>query len=81
MQYLPPLLEEAHAPHSQSEVEEEEAMMGGMCVLVGRVVCASCVCAVRTCCFVSLRLISEPKNWQILAYWGLPERSFQDKLP
>jgi hypothetical protein len=25
--YLPPLLEETHAPHSQLEAEEEEAMM------------------------------------------------------
>jgi hypothetical protein len=31
VQYLPPLLEEAHAPHCQSEAEEEEAMMGGVC--------------------------------------------------
>jgi hypothetical protein len=29
-QYFPPLLVEAHAPHSQLEAEEEEAMMGGL---------------------------------------------------
>jgi hypothetical protein len=34
MQNLPPLLEEVHAPHSQLEAEEEEAMMGGLCMLV-----------------------------------------------
>ncbi len=58
MQYLPPLLEEAHAPHSQLEAEEEEAMMGGLWVLVVRVVCevvlAGCVCAGSPCCFVRL---------------------------
>ena len=45
--YLPPLLEEAHAPHSQSEAEDEEAMMGGLWVLVVTIVCgvvhAGCV--------------------------------------
>jgi hypothetical protein len=34
VQYFSPLLEEVHAPHSQSEAEEEEAMMGGLSVLV-----------------------------------------------
>ncbi len=29
-QYLPPLLKEGHAPHSQLEAEGEEAMMGGL---------------------------------------------------
>jgi hypothetical protein len=56
VQYLFPLLEVAHAPHSQSEVEEEETMMGGLCMLVVRVVCSGCVCAV-TCCFVRLTRI------------------------
>jgi hypothetical protein len=37
-QYLPPLLKEVHAPHSQSEAEGEEAMMGGLWVLVVTVV-------------------------------------------
>jgi hypothetical protein len=31
---LAPLLEEAHAPHSQLEAEEEEVMMGGLCMLI-----------------------------------------------
>ncbi len=52
VQYLRPLLEDAHAPHSQSEAEEEKAMMGGLCMLVVRVVCAGCVCAALSCCFV-----------------------------
>jgi hypothetical protein len=48
VQYLPPLLDGAHAPHTQSEAEEEEVMMGWLCVLVGAgckylVVCV-CVC-------------------------------------
>jgi hypothetical protein len=47
VQYLPPLLEDAHATHSQSEAEEEEAMMGGLWVLVVTIVCgvvhAGCV--------------------------------------
>jgi hypothetical protein len=34
---MPPLLMEAHAPQSQSEIEGEEAMMGGLCGLVVRV--------------------------------------------
>jgi hypothetical protein len=34
---MPPLLTEAHALHSQSEIEGEEAMMGGLCGLVVRV--------------------------------------------
>jgi hypothetical protein len=38
VQYLPPLMEEAHDPHSQLEAEEEEVMMGGLWVLVVRVV-------------------------------------------
>ena len=37
VQYLPPLLDEAHAPHTQSEAGEEEAMIGWLCVLVVRV--------------------------------------------
>jgi hypothetical protein len=37
-QYFPPLLEEAHAPHSQLEAEEEEAMLRGLWVLVVTVV-------------------------------------------
>jgi hypothetical protein len=50
---MPPLLTEAHAPHSQSETEGGEAMMGGLCRLVMwagceglvvRVVWAGCVC-------------------------------------
>jgi hypothetical protein len=49
---MPPLLTQAHAPHSQLETEEE-AMMGGLCGLVMqagceglvvRVVWAGCVC-------------------------------------
>ncbi len=67
VQYLPLLLEEAHAPHSQSEAEEEEAMRGGFWVLVVTVVCgvvsAGCVCAASPCCFVRLTCISAPKNW------------------
>ncbi len=43
MQYLPPLLEEMHAPHSQSDTEDKEAMMGGLCVLV--------VCVLHTLVF------------------------------
>jgi hypothetical protein len=42
-------LEEAHAPHSQLEAEEEEAMIRGLWVLVVMVVWvvvhAGCVCA------------------------------------
>jgi len=34
---MPPLLMEVHAPHSQSEIEGGEAMMGGLCRLVVRV--------------------------------------------
>jgi hypothetical protein len=37
VQYLPPLLDEAHAPHTQLEAEEEDAMMGWLRVLVVRV--------------------------------------------
>jgi hypothetical protein len=62
---LPPLLEEAHAPHSQSEAEEEEAMIRGLWVLVVMVVWvvvhAGCMCAVRPCCFVRLTCINAPK--------------------
>jgi hypothetical protein len=71
-QYFPPLLEEAHAPHSQSEADEEEAMIRGLWVLVVMVVwvvvCAGCVCAVRPCCFVRLTCINAPKNKQTTAY-------------
>jgi hypothetical protein len=74
VQYLPPLLEEAHAPHSQLEAEEEEAMMGGLWVLVMRVVCgvmhAGCVCAASPCYFVRHTRKSAPKIWQTTAYWG-----------
>ncbi len=77
MQCLPPVLEEAHAPHSQSEAEEEEAMMAGLWVLVVRVVCvvvrAGCVCAASPCCFVGRTRNSAPKKWQTTAYWGSPE--------
>ncbi len=38
------LLEEVHAPHSQLEAEEEEAIMiGGLCMLVVCVMCAPVV--------------------------------------
>jgi hypothetical protein len=71
-QYFPPLLEEAHAPHSQSEAEEEEAMIRGLWVLVVTVVWggvrAGFVCAARPCCFDRLTCISAPKNWQTTAY-------------
>jgi hypothetical protein len=43
-QYLPPLLKEVHAPHSQSEVEGKETMMGRLWVLVVTVVWGGCVC-------------------------------------
>jgi hypothetical protein len=48
VQYLPPLLDEAHAPHTQLEAEEEETMMGWLSMLVVRVWlwgsgCESCV--------------------------------------
>ncbi len=71
VQYLPPLLEEVHAPHSQLKAEEEKAMMGGLCVLV--------VCVLHALLFVRISRICAPKNWLTTAYWGLPERSFQDK--
>jgi hypothetical protein len=65
VQNLPPLLKEAHAPHSLPEAEEEEAMMGGLWVLVVRVVCgvvrAGCVCAASPCCFVRCTCISALK--------------------
>ena len=58
VQFLPPMLEEAHAPHSQSKAEEQEAVMGGLWVLVVMVVCgvvrAGCVCAACPCCFVRI---------------------------
>jgi hypothetical protein len=69
VQYLPPLLEEAHAPHSQLEAEEEEAMMGELCMLAVRVL--------HALIFVRLTRIGVPKNQQTTAYWGLLERSFQ----
>jgi hypothetical protein len=54
-QYFPPLLEEAHAPHSKLEAEEEEAMIRGLWVLVvtvvGGCVHADFVCAALPCCF------------------------------
>ncbi len=80
MQYLPPLLEEAHSPHKQLEAEEEEDMIGGMCMLVVRVECAGSVCTVRPCCFVRLVQISAPKIWQTTAYWGSPRSSIQDHI-
>jgi hypothetical protein len=77
VQYFPSLLEEAHAPHSQLEAEEEVAMMGGllMLVVVAGAVCAGSVCAACPCCFVRLTCINVPKNYQTTAYWGLPESS------
>jgi hypothetical protein len=65
-QYLPPLLKEVHAPYSQLEADGEEAMMGGLWVLVVTVVWvvvvhAGCVCAASPCCFVRLACISVPK--------------------
>jgi hypothetical protein len=52
---------EAHAPHSQSEAEEEEAMIRGLWVLVVTVVWgvvrAGFVCAARPCCFVRLTYV------------------------
>jgi hypothetical protein len=70
--YFPPLLEEAHAPHSQLEAEEEKAMIRGLWVLVVTVVWgvvhAGFVCAVCPCCFVRLTWISAPKNQQTTAY-------------
>jgi hypothetical protein len=63
VQFLPPMLEEAHASHSQLEAEKEEAMMGGLWVLVVRVVVhAGCVCAASPCCFVRLTCIGAPKT-------------------
>jgi hypothetical protein len=71
-QYFPPLLEEAHAPHSQLEAEEEEAMIRGLWVLVAMVVWgvvhAGFGCAARPCCFVRHTCISAPKNQQTTAY-------------
>ncbi len=71
-QYFPPLLEEAHALHSQSEAEEEEAMIRGLWVLVVMVVWgvvrAGFVCAARPCCFDRLTCISAPKNQQTTTY-------------
>ncbi len=79
VQYPPPLLEEAHAPHSQLEAEEEEAMMGGLRVLAVKIVCgvarAGYMYAASPCCFVRLTRISVPKNLKTTAYWGLPESS------
>ncbi len=57
---------------------KEKAMMGGLCVLVVKVVCAGCVCAACPCCFGRLTHIA-PTSLQTTAYWGLPERSFPDK--
>jgi hypothetical protein len=78
-QYLPPLLKEVHAPHSQMEAEQEEAMMGELWVLVvivvWEVVRAGCVCAASPCCFVRLTRISAPKNWPTTEYRRLPESS------
>ncbi len=71
-QYFPTLLEEAHAPHSQSEAEEEEAMIRELWALVVMVVWgvvhASFVCAARPCFFDRLTCISAPKNQQTTAY-------------
>jgi hypothetical protein len=51
-----------------------------LCVQIVRAVCAGCVCAACPCCFGRLTCICAPKSWQTMAYWGSPERSFQDKL-
>jgi hypothetical protein len=71
-QYFPHLLEEAHAPHSQLEAEEKEAMIRGLWVLVVTVVWgvvhAGFVCAAHPCCFVRLSCIIAPKNQQTTAY-------------
>jgi hypothetical protein len=71
-QYFPPLLEEAHTPHSQSEAEEKEAMIRGFWLLVVTVVWgvvrAGFVCAACPCCIVWLTCISAPKNQQTTAY-------------
>jgi hypothetical protein len=80
VQYLPPLLQETHAPHSQSEAEEEEAMMGGLWVLVVRVVCGvGCACWLCVCCepllFCQDHTHKCTKNRQTTAYWGLQESS------
>ncbi len=73
---MPPLLMEAHAPHSESEIEGGEAMMGGLCRLVVKVclwgLCGLVVCAAspnNTCCVVRLTRVSAPKIWQPTAYW------------
>jgi hypothetical protein len=70
--YFPPMLEEAHAPHYQSEAGEEEAIIRGLGVLVVTVVWgvvhAGFVCAVHPCCFVRLTCISALKNQQTTAY-------------
>jgi hypothetical protein len=68
---LPSLLEEAHAPHSQLEAEEEEPMVRGLCVLVVRVLCTPVV-------LIGSLLYVRQKKWQTTAYWESPERSFQD---
>jgi hypothetical protein len=71
-QYFSPLLEEVHAPHSQSETEEKEAMIRRLWVLVVMVVWgvvrAGFVCAACPCCLVKLTGISAPKNQQTTAY-------------
>ncbi len=71
-QFFPLLLEEAHAPHSQLEAEEKEAMIRGLWVLVvtavGGVVRASFVCAAPPCCFVMLTCMIASKNQQTTAY-------------
>jgi hypothetical protein len=60
-QYFPPLFEEA-----QAHIQEEEAMIRGLWVLVVTVVWgvvrAGFVCAARPCCFVRLTCISASKN-------------------
>jgi hypothetical protein len=89
VQYLPPLFKEEHAPHSQSKAEEEDAMMEGLCVLVVCVLHTSVVLLVL-CASLALSFVVRgsqayyqcaPKigKQQTAAYWGLPERSFQDK--
>jgi hypothetical protein len=71
-QYFPPLLDKAHAPHSQLEAEEEEAKIRGLWVqvvtVVWGVVHAGFVCDARPCCFVRLTCVSAPKiskPWRI----------------
>jgi hypothetical protein len=76
VQYFPPFLEEAHAPHSQLEAEEEEAMIGGLCVLVMKVICGGFVCAARPCSCVRLTCKSVPKNQENHGILGIAGKVF-----